>query len=479
MFGRFVTSLLCIALLGASPPPGFFAAPAGDRAAGPLGASPFNRIIPSGRIIVPAGVSVPVGMNSLGVAITPDGRYAIVTNDDEREDAAVNALDARVRGGYSLAVVETATMHVVDVFQAESKRAFFLGIAAVQDPADPHRTIVLASEGPANAVRVFDLSASGKLQPESVDFRMPVASDAHFANRNHAFPGSLIVSRDRTHAYVVNNLSNTVTALDLTNRRVLNTVSVGFFPYGIAKAGRRLLVTDEGLMNYAAWPNPAVAPAFSTAPYDAQKSSALSVLALDGAGDLATQHAEGLSLDRAPDGEKSVGGAHPSAVVTTPNAHFAFVAMTNLDRVATVSLTGLPRAISSIDLALFPGSPFGTQPNALALSAGLTQTARDQANDQQRTGGVGHTGSDGSTTVTRIQRYGTWHVTYDENIAYSPLVPGSDVIQNLLIDDGVPDRGHRRNIFDQSVKVVGIACAPHPRFGSVCVIVQAGGFTPK
>jgi uncharacterized protein YkwD len=117
--------------------------------------------------------------------------------------------------------------------------------------------------------------------------------------------------------------------------------------------------------------------------------------------------------------------------------------------------------------------------NALTLSAGLTQAARDQANDQQRTGGMGHTSSDGSTTVTRIQRYGTWHVTYDENIDYSPMVHGSDVIQNLLIDDGVPDRGHRRNIFDPSVKVVGIACGPHPRFGSVCVIVQAGGFTPK
>src|SRR5258708_3261671 len=117
--------------------------------------------------------------------------------------------------------------------------------------------------------------------------------------------------------------------------------------------------------------------------------------------------------------------------------------------------------------------------NALTLSGGLTQSARDQANDQQRTGGVGHTSSDGSTTVTRIQRYGTWHVTYDENIDYSPMVHGSDVIQNLLIDDGVTDRGHRRNIFDPLVKVVGIACGPHPRFGSVCVIVQTGGFTPK
>jgi uncharacterized protein YkwD len=52
-------------------------------------------------------------------------------------------------------------------------------------------------------------------------------------------------------------------------------------------------------------------------------------------------------------------------------------------------------------------------------------------------------------------------------------------MENLLIDDGVADRGHRRNIYDASARVVGIACGPHPRYGTMCVIVQAGGFTLK
>ena len=117
--------------------------------------------------------------------------------------------------------------------------------------------------------------------------------------------------------------------------------------------------------------------------------------------------------------------------------------------------------------------------NALALSAGLTRAARDHALDQQRTGAVGHTGSDGSSVDARAGRYGAWLISLSENIDYSPVVHGGDVVQNLLIDDGVPDRGHRRNIYGQTAKVVGIACAPHPRYGSVCVLVQAGGFTEK
>ena len=59
------------------------------------------------------------------------------------------------------------------------------------------------------------------------------------------------------------------------------------------------------------------------------------------------------------------------------------------------------------------------------------------------------------------------------------MVHGRDVIESLLIDDGVRDRGHRRNIYDASARLIGIACGPHPKFTATCVIVQAGGMTPK
>jgi uncharacterized protein YkwD len=41
---------------------------------------------------------------------------------------------------------------------------------------------------------------------------------------------------------------------------------------------------------------------------------------------------------------------------------------------------------------------------------------------------------------------------------------------NLIIDDGVTDRGHRKNIFSRAFGTAGAACGPHPRFGNVCVI---------
>lgn len=116
---------------------------------------------------------------------------------------------------------------------------------------------------------------------------------------------------------------------------------------------------------------------------------------------------------------------------------------------------------------------------ALSMSAALVRAARDHVNDQGRTGAMGHTGTDGSTTMTRVNRYATWRVSIAENIDYQPMVRGRDVIESLLVDDGVSDRGHRRNIYQSSARLVGIACGPHPKYEAMCVIVQTGGISAK
>jgi hypothetical protein len=59
------------------------------------------------------------------------------------------------------------------------------------------------------------------------------------------------------------------------------------------------------------------------------------------------------------------------------------------------------------------------------------------------------------------------------------MVRGQDVIESLIVDDGVQGRGHRRNVFQSSARLVGIACGPHPKYEAMCVIVQAGGITAK
>jgi len=116
--------------------------------------------------------------------------------------------------------------------------------------------------------------------------------------------------------------------------------------------------------------------------------------------------------------------------------------------------------------------------STLRPSAGMTLGARDHVKDQASRGLMNHTGTDGSTAWDRVSRYGDWKSKISENMTFGPATP-HDIVAALLIDDGIYDRGHRKNVLDPEVKTVGIACGPHKALRVMCDMVQAGGFVER
>jgi DNA-binding beta-propeller fold protein YncE len=376
LVGLALLSLACIPLAGAAAaaplrPAVVFEAPAGNRPAGPTSlGDPFGGILPSGRFLHPAGTSVVVGMNALGVTLSPDGRFAIVSNDDERQAKTVSALDGLTTGGYSLAVVDVRTMTVVSRYAAP-KESFFIGLAALRDPVNPANVLVLAAGGAANAVFAFDLDPAGRLLPDEHHLiEIPGPSDPRNANAGHSFPSTIVLSASGARAYVIDNLGNDVAQIDTASRSLVGSpVAVGYFPLGAALSPEGLIVADEGLMNYENLDAPAMAPPFGTVPADLARASSLALI--DAASDqsLGPSARTFLPLDPTPDGVRAVGGAHPVAVVAMQHQPYAFVALGNVDRIATVSLSGIqPQAVGGTELRLYDRGPYGTQPVALALS---------------------------------------------------------------------------------------------------------------
>ena len=115
---------------------------------------------------------------------------------------------------------------------------------------------------------------------------------------------------------------------------------------------------------------------------------------------------------------------------------------------------------------------------ALGYSRGLSLAARDLVAPQGASGGFGHTGPDGSTPSERIERHGQWESVIGENVAYGQRT-ARDVVAAFIVDDGVPGRGHRTNLFNAAFHVMGVDCGPHSTYGTTCAITFADGFREK
>jgi len=113
----------------------------------------------------------------------------------------------------------------------------------------------------------------------------------------------------------------------------------------------------------------------------------------------------------------------------------------------------------------------------LTLSAGMSRAAADHCAEQVD-GRLGHQGGDRSHGGDRISRYGSWSTTWGENISYSRKT-AREVVLALIIDDGVRDRGHRKNIFNPKFNYAGAAFGPHARYRTVCTIDFAGGYAER
>ena len=105
----------------------------------------------------------------------------------------------------------------------------------------------------------------------------------------------------------------------------------------------------------------------------------------------------------------------------------------------------------------------------LQWSAGLAAAAAELVEEQGKSGLIGHNGLKGGGLLQRVKRQGIGETRLGENIAYGFNSPRA-VVMALIIDDGVPSRGHRKNQFDASFIQAGVSCGFHPYYEIFCAI---------
>jgi serine/threonine-protein kinase len=151
--------------------------------------------------------TIPVGIAPYGVAVSPDGRHAYITNVSSNTVSVIDTMKSTVTtipaGGHPW------------------------GVAVSPDGRHAYITNV-----DANTVSVIDTSSS------TVTTTIPVG----------AYPDGVAVSPDGRGAYITNGNSNTVSVVDTSGSTVTTTIPVGNFPRAVAVSpdGRRVYITNGG-----------------------------------------------------------------------------------------------------------------------------------------------------------------------------------------------------------------------------------------
>lgn len=104
----------------------------------------------------------------------------------------------------------------------------------------------------------------------------------------------------------------------------------------------------------------------------------------------------------------------------------------------------------------------------------LSQACADHIADIGPKGLATHESTDGKNVSDRIEKYCEWDGACCENIDFGTK-NAEDIIINMIVDDGIQDRAHRRNVFNPELKYFGAMIGPHKEFETITVVDYVAG----
>lgn len=87
---------------------------------------------------------------------------------------------------------------------------------------------------------------------------------------------------------------------------------------------------------------------------------------------------------------------------------------------------------------------------------------------------MSHDSKDGTSAGDRIMSVLHTRAAAENIAASSESSTAEDIVLQLVVDDGVPSRGHWTNIFNPELKYAAVGIAPHKVYGIDAVIDFAG-----
>jgi YVTN family beta-propeller protein len=308
-------------------------------------------VLPNGRIVEPAGSQVALETLPLNLALVPDERYLIVSNDGYRDED----------GEQYVQVVDTSTLALT---KTPTGTGEFLGLALTPDGS---RAFVAQDTDNGPVVLSLHVVGNGAMVDPQPLAHLP----------NGSFPTGMAMSPDGHHLYVLGMVTNTLYSIDVDTGTVTEAnAKVGNYPYGVILSadGTRAYVSVWGINNgvYDKNADPVPAPLPPLYPNDDARS-AVAVVDLTNPATPVLQQFIPIARSLAIDNVTIAGGSHPSAMRLSPDGKLLYVTATNVDLLVVIDTTTL-ETVAEVPLNVFESGPLPTQlqglyPNSIAVTA--------------------------------------------------------------------------------------------------------------
>ncbi len=188
-------------------------------------------ILPSGRIVQPAGEVVRITHDPFGLALSPDGSVALAIHNNV------------------LTVIETARAHKairLPSYNGKLKNPFdgkgsFMGAAILRDNSKAY-----LSGGDSGDIIVFNLKM---LLSEK---RISINGWSSGKKYEDSFVGDIQLSEDGKTLYILDQFNFRFVIFDLIKNKIYRSISVGRFPFGldISPDGKKAYVANVGIFDY-------------------------------------------------------------------------------------------------------------------------------------------------------------------------------------------------------------------------------------
>ncbi|MEZ4990375.1 MAG: bifunctional YncE family protein/alkaline phosphatase family protein [Saprospiraceae bacterium] len=188
-------------------------------------------VIPNGRLIAPYGNTVRVAPHPYGLALSPDGTFAITANSGTRP--------------FSISILSGIHDNDIQVRQIPEGpdndegllEAVFMGLAITPDNKQ-----VYVAGGTANKIFKFDVENGTKID----------SIDCTSGPRTNGYIGDMVLSEDGSTLYALDQIGFQMLIIDTHNNTITHRIPTGRYPFGICLSpdGQSAYVANVGVFEY-------------------------------------------------------------------------------------------------------------------------------------------------------------------------------------------------------------------------------------